>query len=283
VIAVLGGLGAALSWAATGLFAQQAGRKIGELSTFAWASTLGLGIALIPAVVALSSSPPGGQTLIALALAGVLNVLGLLAQFSALRRGQVSVIVPVTSAEGAVAAMFAVAAGAHLAPVGWIALAALIAGVAVTAGSQWPRDEHDAGVDSLLPVGLAVVAAVCFGAGLYFQGTAGADVPLGLAIVPPSFMGAVLVALPMAGTGRIAPPGRARSWLFGVAAAEIIGFTCYVIGARHSVPVAAVLSTQYATIAVLVSVVVLREKLSTAQIVGFGLTIAGVTVLSLVG
>jgi drug/metabolite transporter (DMT)-like permease len=283
VLAVLGGLGAALSWAATGLFAQRAGRTIGELSTFAWASTLGLGIALIPAVAALSSSAPGSQTLIALALAGVLNVLGLLAQFSALRRGQVSVIVPITSAEGAVAAMFAVAAGARLAPGGWLAFAALIAGVAITAGSQWPRDEKDAGAESLLPVGLAVIAAICFGAGLYFQGTAGADVPLGLAIVPPSFMGAVLVALPMAGTGRLAPPGRARAWLVGVAAAEIIGFTCYVIGARHSVPVAAVLSTQYATIAVLVSVVVLRENLSIAQIVGFGLTIAGVTVLSLVG
>ena len=283
MIAVLGGLGAALAWAATGLFAQRAGRTIGEVSTFAWASTLGLGIALIPAVAALISSRPSGHTLLALALAGLLNVLGLLAQFSALRRGRVSVIVPVTSAEGAVAAMFAVAAGAHLAPAGWIALAALITGVAITAGSQWPREAADANVDSLAPVRLAVVAAICFGAGLYFQGTAGAHVPLGLAIAPPSFVGFLVVALPMAVARRVAAPGGAGAWLLGVAVAEITGFVCYVIGARHSLPVAAVLSTQYATIAVLVSVLVLRERLSVAQAIGFGLTIAGVTVLSLVG
>jgi drug/metabolite transporter (DMT)-like permease len=41
MIAVLGGLGAALCWTVTGVFAQRASRRIGELSTFAWASLIG--------------------------------------------------------------------------------------------------------------------------------------------------------------------------------------------------------------------------------------------------
>jgi uncharacterized membrane protein len=49
------------------------------------------------------------------------------------------------------------------------------------------------------------------------------------------------------------------------------------------VPVAAVLSAQYATISVLVSVIALRERLSSGQFVGFALIILGVTLLSLVG
>lgn len=282
MIAILGGLGAALSWAATGLCAQRAGRTIGEVSTFVWASILGLGLAFVPAAVALISSPPPGRTLVALALAGALNVLGLLAQFAALRRGLVSVIVPISSAEGAVAAMIAVATGAPFPAAGWIAFGVLIAGVLITAMSQWPRDDN-ADLNRLAPVGLAAVAAISFGAGLFFQGKAGSTAPLGLAIVPPSFMGVLLVALPVAAARRVAPSRGARIWLLGVAAAEITGFVCYVLGARNSLPVAAVLSAQYATIAVLVSVVVLRERLSPAQSVGFVLTIGGVTALSLLG
>ena len=282
MIAILGGLGAALSWAATGLCAQRAGRTIGEVSTFVWASTLGLAIAFIPAALALVSSPPSGHTLVALALAGLLNVVGLLAQFAALRRGLVSVIVPISSAEGAVAGMIAVAAGAPFPPAGWVAFGALGAGVAITAASQWPRDDR-AVLETFAPVLLAIVAAICFGVGLFFQGKAGDAAPLGLAVVPPSFMGVLLVALPMAAARRVAPSRGARAWLLGVAAAEITGFVCYVIGARHSLPVAAVLSAQYATIAVLVSILVLRERLSLAQSIGFALTIAAVTVLSLLG
>jgi drug/metabolite transporter (DMT)-like permease len=283
VIAVLGGLGAALSWAATGVCAQRAARAIGELSTFAWASAIGLVIVIVPAAVGLISSTPSARTLLALGGAGFFNVLGLVAQFSALRRGRVSVIVPVSSAEGAVAAMLAVAAGAHLPTAGWAALGVLIAGVLITAGSQWPRADADPGADGLRPVGLAVVAALFFGCGLFLQGKAGASAPLGLAIAPPSFMGVLIVALPLASASRINSPRGARGWILGVAAAELTGFVFYVIGARHSLPVAAVLSAQYATISVLLSVVFLRERLSSGQMVGFALTILGVTVLSLLG
>jgi drug/metabolite transporter (DMT)-like permease len=283
VIAVLGGLGAALSWAATGVCGQRAARTIGELSTFAWASVTGLVIVIVPAAVGLISSTPSARTLLALVGAGFFNVLGLVAQFSALRRGRVSVIVPVSSAEGAVAAMIAVAAGAHLPTAGWAAVGVLIAGVLITAASQWPRGDAASTGDGLRPVGLAVIAALFFGCGLFLQGKAGASAPLGLAIAPPSFMGVLVVAVPLASAGRITSPRGARVWIVGVAAAELIGFVCYVVGARHSLPVAAVLSSQYATISVLLSVVFLRERLSSGQLVGFALTILGVTVLSLLG
>jgi drug/metabolite transporter (DMT)-like permease len=264
----------------TGVFAQRAGRTIGELSTFAWASIIGFCITVIPAVVAIASSTPKTTTLEQLALSGVFNVLGLVAQFSALRRGPVSVVVPISSAEGAIAAMLAAATGSKLRADGWVALAVLVVGVLITAGSQWSSDRS---AEKLRPVGLAVIAALFFGSGLFFQGKAGQHAPVALAIVPPSLMGVLLVALPMASRGRIASPRAVPGWLFGVAVAEVLGFISYVLGARQSVPIAAVLSAQYATISVLVGVTVLRERLGTAQLVGLALTIGGVTVLSLVG
>ena len=280
MIAVLGGLGAALCWTVTGVFAQRASRMIGELSTFAWAGVIGFCITAIPAAVAFASSPPSGGTLVRLALSGVLNVIGLTAQFGALRRGSVSVVVPISSAEGAIAAVIAAAAGAHLHTAGWVALGALLVGVLITAGSQW----SDGGApDRLVPVGLAVWAALCFGAGIYLQGEGGQHAPLALAVVPPSLMGVLLVSLPMASAHRLASPRPSIVWLVGVGVAEILGFVSYVLGARHSVPIAAVLSAQYATISVLVGITVLRERLVAAQVIGLVLTIGAVAVLSLIG
>jgi drug/metabolite transporter (DMT)-like permease len=280
MIAVLGGLGAALCWTVTGVFAQRASRRIGELSTFAWASLIGFGIAVVPAVIAILSSTPSQRTLVTLALSGVLNVAGLVAQFSALRRGPVSVVVPISSTEGAIAALLAAATGSHLRPAGWAALAILLSGVLITAVSQWSTESSGA---ELKPIGLAVIAALCFGAGLFFQGRGGQHAPLALAVVPPSLMGTLLVALPMMSRGRLASPRGSSGWLAGVAIAEILGFVSYILGARHSVPIAAVLSAQYATLSVLVGVTVLRERMAPAQVIGLVLTIAGVAILSLVG
>ena len=50
--------------------------------------------------------------------------------------------------------------------------------------------------------------------------------------------------------------------------AEILGFVCFIVGARHSIPIAAVLSAQYATISVLIGITVLRERVDLAQVMG---------------
>jgi drug/metabolite transporter (DMT)-like permease len=265
MIAVLGGLGAAVCWTVTGVFAQRASRRIGELSTFAWASMIGFGIAVIPGVIAIHSSTSTARTFVVLALSGVFNVVGLVAQFSALRRGPVSVVVPISSTEGAIAAVLAATTGSHLPPAGWVAIAILIAGVAITAGSQWSgEDPHT----RLKPVGLAGVAAVCFGTGLFLQGQGGQHAPVALAVVPPSLMGTLLVALPMVSRRRLAPPRGSRGWLIGVAVAELLGFVSYILGARQSVPI---------------GITALRERMVPAQVIGLILTIGGVTIISLLG
>jgi DME family drug/metabolite transporter len=281
VIAILGGLGAAVCWTVTGVFAQRASRAIGELSTFAWATVGSFCIVVAPATIAILTSTPRVATIVALVLSGVLNVVGLTAQFGALRRGPVSVVVPISSAEGAIAAVIAAASGSSLRPAGYYALGALLVGVLITAGSQWSGD-GDSGAD-LAPVGLAVVAALCFGAGIFLLGTSGRHAPLELAVAAPSVMGVVLVSLPMAANRRLAAPRKSGMWLMGVAIAEIVGFVSYVLGARDSIPIAAVLSAQYATISVLIGVTLLRERLKPAQVVGLVLTIGAVAVLSLSG
>ena len=87
VIAILGGLGAALSWAITALTAARASRLIGSSSTLAWVMLTGL---VVVAPVALAQGKPDGLDGTALgwlALAGAGNIGGLLFIYTGFRIG----------------------------------------------------------------------------------------------------------------------------------------------------------------------------------------------------
>src|SRR5262245_40054510 len=64
-----------------------------------------------------------------LALAGVGNVGGLLLTYRALRAGKVSIVAPITSTEGAIAAVISIVAGEHLAGASGAMLAVIAAGI----------------------------------------------------------------------------------------------------------------------------------------------------------
>src|SRR4051794_29713469 len=100
--AILGGLGAALCWSVTTLTAARASRLIGSTSTLAWVMLTGF--VVVAPVAAAEGKPPGldGTALGWLAIAGAGNVGGLLLVYSGLRRGNVGVIAPIASTEGAV-------------------------------------------------------------------------------------------------------------------------------------------------------------------------------------
>lgn len=283
VIAVLGGLGAACCWAATAFCAKAAGRNIDELRTFAWACLIGAALVLGPLVVALAGHPESAGTLVVLAVAGALNVTGLVVQFSALRLGKVSVVVPLTSSEGAVAAVVAALIGKPISAVGWVSLFVVVFGVAATAFSASPSGEVAETRGWRNPMLLALLSAVLFGTGLALQGTAGAHTPVGIAIAPPTIMGLALIVVPLGATHRLGSPRSALPALVALAAVELLGFLCYVYGARSSVPVAAVLSAQYATISILVSVIALGERLSPGQLIGYASIAAGVIGLTIAG
>jgi drug/metabolite transporter (DMT)-like permease len=280
--AILGGLGAACCWAATAFFARTAARVVGGWTTFAWASLIGALLVLGPLTIALAAEPPSAGTLALLALAGALNVGGLVAEFVALRTGKVSVIIPIVSAEGAVAALVAGVAGEPIAAAAWAFLAIVVVGVVATSTGDDPTQDAAGADHARRTVLLSVGSSVLFGVSLYLQGTVSDRLPIGTVIAPPTIMGVLLVVVPLAATRRLRSPRAALPAIAGVAVAELLGFSCYVYGARDSVAIAAVLSSQFAAIAVLVSVVVLRERPAPRQLFGLVAIGAGVTALALV-
>src|SRR5215470_8359425 len=129
MIAVLGGLGAALAWACTMLTASRASPLIGSWSTLAWVMLTGL---LVVGPVTLAQGKPeslDGGAVTWLAIAGLGNITGLLLVYTGLRIGKVGVVGPISSSEGAVAAVIAVLAGETLGV--WTGVALLIVAVGV--------------------------------------------------------------------------------------------------------------------------------------------------------
>lgn len=274
MLAILGGIGAALAWTATTLNASRATRHVDSASLLASVMTVGL-IVTIPAA-ALSGTPTIHASNVSwLAAAGCANVAGLLLTYSALAVGKVGVVGPITSTEGAVAAVIAVIAGQSLGGGTAATLVAIVVGVALAAHTpDGGRGVH------LRSVVLASLAALAFGLGLYAAGRNGQSLGVEWAVLPPRVVGVAVIALPLLVTRRWRFPRAAVPYAIVGGLCEVIGFAAYAEGARYNLAIAAVLASQFAGLAAVVGWVVFGERLTRVQIAGVVAIVGGVSALS---
>ena len=241
MIAILGGLGAAAAWALSTLCSSRSSRLIDPSSVVAWMMLVGLLITL--PLAALSGVParlgPGSGAW--LALSGVGNVGGLVLTYRALRVGQVTLVAPLVSTEGAVAAVIALIAGEPLAPGD-----RRDAGGDRGRGMGWPPPRTAPRTAATAPhptyaILLAIAAALAFGVSLYATARAGAELPVSWVVLSARAIGVVTLALPLALTRRLEITRRAVPLVVASGICEVLGFYSYTIGARHGIAVAAVL------------------------------------------
>jgi drug/metabolite transporter (DMT)-like permease len=277
VIAILGGLGAALAWATTTLVASRATRLIDVRSLLASVMTVGLLVAAPAAAIAGVPAGLDAHSLIWLAVSGTGNVVGLLFTYSALRIGKVGLVAPITSTEGAVAAVIAVVAGERLSPGSGVTLAAIAAGVALAAISPAEDEARRSDRRAIL---FAAGAALSFGFGLYSTGRVGQDLGVAWAVLPPRVVGVAVIAVPLAFTRRWRMCRAAVPYVVVGGLCEVLGFASYAVGARHGLAVSAVLASQFAAIAAVVGYLILRERLARIQVAGIVTIVVGVSVLS---
>ena len=277
MIAILAGLGAALCWAAATLCAAKASRLIGARSVLAWVMLIGL--VMTAPVAAISGIPPGlrGVELVWIALAGAGNVAGLLLAYEAMRRGKVSIVAPISSTEGAIAALLAVATGETLGIPTAILLGLIAAGVVL---ASLTSSDDAAGVHTIEATLLAGAAACCFGASLFATARVSNALPLVWAVIPPRVVGVAVVALPLLIARRVRIEAAAVPLVLTSGVCEVAGFASFSLGARHSVAVSAVLASQFAAFAALAAFVLFRERLRVAQILGITMIALCVAVLS---
>lgn len=275
MIAVLGGLGAAACWSAGTISAARASRLVGPPAVLAWVMLVGL---VLVAPLALGSGTPDGLhgTLIAwFVLAGAGNVGGLLLAYDAMRLGKVSLVAPITSCEGVIAAVIAVAAGESLGIASGLVLGAIVLGVVLAS-----RTPGDAGDHPARATALAVAAAGLFGLSLFATAKVSAALPLAWALVPPRLVGVLAVTVPVAARRRLRIERGAVPFVVFSGLCEVGGFASYAEGSRHGIAVAAVLASQFATLTALAAFVLFRERLARHQLAGIALVAVCVAVLS---
>ncbi len=280
MISVLGGFGAALAFAATTLCSARSARLIGAYAVLSWVMLVGL-VLVLPALV-VSGVPDGLDARSGgwLALAGAGNVSGLLLTYRALRSGKISIVAPIASTEGAIAATISIVAGERVGGVSGAMLGVIATGILLASLGPATSDAGTGSDGTAITVLLATAAAGAFGASLYAVGHVGRDLPVAWALLPARLVGVLFVALPLAATARLRLTRAALPFVVVGGICEVLGLTSYTLGARHGLAVSAVLASQFGAVAAVAGYVSFRERLTAVQLTGVVAIALGVAVLS---
>ncbi|HEX7590668.1 MAG TPA: EamA family transporter [Candidatus Limnocylindrales bacterium] len=301
MIAILGGLGAAVLWATATLTSSRAGRLIGPSSTVAWMMAVGL---LVATPLALASGPIPAMTpnlVLWMAGSGLGGVIGLLLVYRGLSLGKVGVVAALASTEGAIAAVVSVIAGESMTiPVAAL-LCVIAGGIAVVAFLNGTADAAATGAADVADAGEAAAgakeirvaserqavlcgaaAAICFGVSIYSTAKVGASLSPIAAVLPVRVVGVVAVFVPLLLSGRLRITRRSVPMVLLIGVAEVFGNAAYVVGAQDSIAIAAVLASQFAVVTAIAAFVIFGERLSLYQRSGVAVIAMGVALLTLV-
>jgi len=245
---------------------------LGSRVVLAWIMIVGVIVALPIAAVGPGPATVAPSTIALLLLAGTCYVIGLQLTYAALRVGKVSIVAPIVSTEGAVAALISVALGDPIGFVAGLMLVAIAAGV-VLSSLERARPEVAAGdfdvtadalegpgpvdqpagespVDARRTAALSVVAALVFGVGLVAAGRSAQLVPVAWVALTARLVGIVGVVVPLLLQRRLRL-------------------------SRAALPLVVI-----AALAAVAAFLLFGERLARVQVVGVVLIVVGVTLLA---
>ena len=299
MIAILGGLGAAIGFAVAALCASSSSREIGAKSTLAWVMMLGLGVIVIPLALVGHPSRLSGNTIALLCIAGLSNIAGLLLEYVAFRRVAVGIVTAVASTEGMVATVLSSLFGATIGARTIALLVVITVGVVLAAAHVNPPREHspDSGLSPDRGSGLVgvmrrmdgtrtrsallvVPVAILFGITIYTTGRAGTEAPVIWVLLPARLFGTALIASPLLVRRRLRISLRTFPLVLAAALGEVGGLASYTFGARQQLAIAAVLATPYTAITAIAAFFFFGERLRRHQVLGVVIVVAGVATLS---
>lgn len=272
-LTILLGLGAALCWGAPDVWLAQATRRVGGLAVLFGSLVIGL-VALAPAAAFVGMPDWTLRGTLLGAGIGALSAVAYRVGFEAFREGSVSIVAPIIACEGAVAAVFAIAAGERIGPLVGLFLPIAVVGVVLAAMGR------GGGKAAVLP---AVTAALVWGGILVLSVPVADDLGVywGFMLIRVSALASTLPFAVASGaaTRWLADPWRVAAWGLGDSAAYLL----FVAAAeRGPVAVASVLAAQFATVAVLAGMLS-GERPLPRQRVGIALVIVAVTGIAATG
>jgi drug/metabolite transporter (DMT)-like permease len=253
-------------------------RKVDAVRVAAVAQIVGLVLALPAALLVDAERVTAADSAWSVG-SGLAVALGLLCFYTAMTRGLISIVAPVTAVTGAlVPVVYALWSGERPGGPAMTGIALAIAAIAlVSLGSAGPAEAQAS--RSALP--LAVAAGIFFG--LFYVCFARVHEDAGLWPVAISRVASasVLVALALVLTRGLAVGRRAAPWVAAIGALEIgAAVTLLLALQRGPVSVASVLASLYPVTTTFLAALVLRERLRGLQLAGVALALVAVALIS---
>jgi drug/metabolite transporter (DMT)-like permease len=279
-VGILLGILAATVWGIAGVAGGLAARLVGPTRAIAWAMILGMVVA-VP--LALASGAPGRidvRTGLWILLISACMLGGLVCVYAGMRYGSISVVAPISATYGGVAALIAIVAGDPVTglAIGALSLAVVGAVLAARGETALPGAAYsNQRVAALLGAGAAVVWGVQLWAGGQIQDDLGAS----WLVASARMIGVLVIALPLLVRGGLRVERKAVPYLLVAGVGEVCGFTLYLFDSEYGIAQAAVLTGQYGTVAALIGIFVLKERLQFTQIIGLVLIVIAVIGLAL--
>jgi drug/metabolite transporter (DMT)-like permease len=281
VTGIIGGLLAAFLWGSSTVTDARATRIVGAIGVLGWGSIAGC-IVTLPVALAFAhdDSGVGGRGLLWLMISSIAAVAAFAPFYRAVRLGPVPLVAGIGALEGAVAATISFATGERLPALTLLGLVIALGGMTFVLTSV--RVPVPQGHGHPLQAGLLATLAAClFGLSLFASARAIEQVPELWLPAGSRTLGTVLIAMPLALLGYLPRPGRFLRFVFYSALAQSSGYFAFLVAAGSSgVSVPAVLASQASVVGMVVSFLVLGERLSSRQLAGIAALLTGVALVA---
>jgi drug/metabolite transporter (DMT)-like permease len=278
---ILLGLGASLGWGVSSFLAGQQARQVSPLLISIWSQIVG-GLVLLVLLIGSGTAPTGagfGWGVVA----GLFGSSALVLFYRGMALGQVSLVTPIASCGALVPVLAGLASGE---PLSWwagagimLALAGIVL-VSLRSGAQRGTITRERAA-----LGYALGAALCFGLFFVFAGrgvAAAAQAPLWVTIGGRAGGLTLLLGIQVLRTQALPWPDQRRIVQLGtlgvIDTAATATFTLAALA--PNLGLVAVLGSLYPVVTILLSRLVLAERLTRLQSIGVGLSLAGIALIA---
>ncbi|MDP9296209.1 MAG: DMT family transporter [Actinomycetota bacterium] len=287
---ILLSLAAAITYGCSDFLGGMVTRKVNVLVVVLASQVLGSTV-LVAALLLFTHESPTASALWWGAGAGVAGTIGVVLLYRGLADGRMSIVAPVTAVEAAcVPVLFGVLVGERPSVLAVIGVATAIPSVALVSSSQDPQEALDGSVSgrSLLTrlrgngIPQAVGAGLCFGAFFILvqrAGPSGGLWPLASVRIVSILMMVVAVVVVRPS---LKEAGANLVTLAVVGGLDVTANVFFVLATQRTLlSIAAVLTSLYPAITVLLATAILKERLRRVQLVGLTAAVVGIALISL--
>jgi drug/metabolite transporter (DMT)-like permease len=270
-------LAAAALWGTGDFFGGLASRRMSVLIVLFWSQLAGL-VGLAAWIVLSGAARPGAGVLYALA-AGVAGALGLGCLYRGMAVGSMGIVAPISATSPVVPLVFDLSHGRSPAAVQWLGIVLALLGVVLV--SREPLGGGRQGRPVAAGVGLALVAALCFG--LFVVGLGEAAQESAPWAAATGRLGSVSALVIVLAATRTVPRVPRQFWPLVVAIGAFdtgANALIAVAATKGAIGIVAVLSALYPIATILLARAVLHERLGTTRTAGGLVALGGAALIA---